>query len=135
MSISCDTIFVLVSKYLSLWPWPYLEYIWKKAWSFIWTYLNPLYPRICCAKFGLNWFYILDDPWLFSILDDAWLLSVLPQHWCLNLFLFPCLRKNKFIFCINIFACRLFLLPVTCTWRADTRKRVCRKCICDCLHI
>ena len=29
---------------------------WKIARPFIWTNLNPLYPRILCAKFGWNWF-------------------------------------------------------------------------------
>ena len=28
---------------------------WKRVWPFIWTKLNPLYPRILCAKFGWNW--------------------------------------------------------------------------------
>ena len=28
---------------------------WKKAWPFIWTELNPTYPRMICAKFGWNW--------------------------------------------------------------------------------
>ena len=28
---------------------------WKRAWPFIWTHLNPLYPRMLCAKFGWNW--------------------------------------------------------------------------------
>ena len=28
----------------------------KRAWPFIWTNLNPLYPRMLCAKFGLNGF-------------------------------------------------------------------------------
>ena len=27
----------------------------KRAGSFIWTNLNPLYPRMLCAKFGWNW--------------------------------------------------------------------------------
>ena len=26
-----------------------------RAWPFIWTSLNPLYPGILCAKFGWNW--------------------------------------------------------------------------------
>ena len=26
-----------------------------RAWPFIWTNLNPLYPRMLCAKFGWNW--------------------------------------------------------------------------------
>ena len=29
-------------------------YPWIRAWPFIWTNLNPLYPRILCAKFGWN---------------------------------------------------------------------------------
>ena len=29
---------------------------WKRAGSFIWTNLNPLYPRMLCAKFGWIWF-------------------------------------------------------------------------------
>ena len=28
---------------------------WKGAGSFIWTNLNPLHPRMLCAKFGWNW--------------------------------------------------------------------------------
>ena len=28
---------------------------WKRAWPFIWTNLNPLHPRMLCAKFGWNW--------------------------------------------------------------------------------
>ena len=37
----------------------YIQYIviishWKRAWSLIWN-LNPLYPRMLCAKFGWNW--------------------------------------------------------------------------------
>ena len=28
---------------------------WKKAGPFIWTKLNPLHPRMPCAKFGGNW--------------------------------------------------------------------------------
>ena len=27
----------------------------KRVWPFIWTNLNPLYQRMLCAKFGLNW--------------------------------------------------------------------------------
>ena len=28
---------------------------WKRVWPFIWTNLNPLHPRMLCAKFGWNW--------------------------------------------------------------------------------
>ena len=28
---------------------------WKRAQPFIWTNLNPLHPRMLCAKFGWNW--------------------------------------------------------------------------------
>ena len=28
---------------------------WKRAGPFFWTNLNPLYPRMLCAKFGWNW--------------------------------------------------------------------------------
>ena len=28
---------------------------WKRSGPFIWTKLNPLYPRMLCAKFGWNW--------------------------------------------------------------------------------
>ena len=28
---------------------------WKKVEPFIWTNLNPLHPRMLCAKFGWNW--------------------------------------------------------------------------------
>ena len=35
----------------------YFEIIsfWKRAVFFIWTNLNPLHPRMHCARFGLNW--------------------------------------------------------------------------------
>ena len=29
--------------------------LWKKGEPFTWTNLNPLYPRMNCAKFGWNW--------------------------------------------------------------------------------
>ena len=28
---------------------------WKRVGPFIWTHLNPLHPRMLCAKFGWNW--------------------------------------------------------------------------------
>ena len=28
---------------------------WKRAGPFVWTNLNPLHPRMLCAKFGWNW--------------------------------------------------------------------------------
>ena len=28
---------------------------WKRLWPFIWTNLNPIHPRMLCAKFGWNW--------------------------------------------------------------------------------
>ena len=28
---------------------------WKRVWPFIWIKLNPLHPRMLCAKFGWNW--------------------------------------------------------------------------------
>mgnify|MGYP003691611305 CR=1 FL=1 len=28
---------------------------WKRAGPFIWTNLNPLHPRMLCAKYGWNW--------------------------------------------------------------------------------
>ena len=30
--------------------------LWKRAGPFIWTNVNPLHPRMICAKFGWNWF-------------------------------------------------------------------------------
>ena len=53
---------------------------WKRAGSFIWTNLNPLHPRILCAKFEQNWpsgswgedfqissmyfcYYVIISPW------------------------------------------------------------------------
>ena len=30
-------------------------FLWKRAGPFIWTNLNPLHPRMLCAKFGWNW--------------------------------------------------------------------------------
>ena len=29
--------------------------LWKKAGPFFWTNMNPLHPRMLCAKFGWNW--------------------------------------------------------------------------------
>ena len=28
---------------------------WQRAWPFIWLNLNPLFPKMLCAKFGWNW--------------------------------------------------------------------------------
>ena len=44
--------FLILSMYF-----PYFVIIspWKKAGPFIWTNLNPLHPRMLCAKFGWNW--------------------------------------------------------------------------------
>ena len=28
---------------------------WKRAWHFIWIYLNSLHPKMLCAMFGWNW--------------------------------------------------------------------------------
>ena len=33
----------------------FLCFVFERAWPFIWTNLNPLHPRILCAKFGWNW--------------------------------------------------------------------------------
>ena len=33
---------------------PIISPLWR-LWPFIWTNLNPLYPRMPCAKFGWNW--------------------------------------------------------------------------------
>ena len=44
--INFVNVFVLLGNYLPLEKW---------GGSFIWTNLNPLYPRMNCAKFGWNW--------------------------------------------------------------------------------
>ena len=44
--------FLILSMYYSL----FRNYFpWKRAGSFIWTNLNPLHPRMICAKVGWNW--------------------------------------------------------------------------------
>ena len=56
---------VLVKKILTLSIWKYFCYFvfispWKRAWPFIWTSLNSLYPRMLHDKFGWNlaqWFW------------------------------------------------------------------------------
>ena len=49
---SAESDFLISSMY-------FLYYViispWKRAWPFIWTNLNPLHPRMLCAKFGWNW--------------------------------------------------------------------------------
>ena len=42
---------------------------WKRAGSFNWTNLNPLHPRMLCAKFGWNWLNGSgeEDFWISSI--------------------------------------------------------------------
>ena len=65
---------------------------WKRAWPFIWRNLNPLYPRMLCAKFVLKlahcfwrcgWTYIkFTDRWkdIFNFVNIFWLF-----HNCLPL--------------------------------------------------
>ena len=62
----------------------YFEIIspWKRAGPFIWTtcILNPLYPRMLCAKFGWNWprgsgeedFFILSMYFHYFIIISPW---------------------------------------------------------------
>ena len=47
---------VVLFKILSMYFY-YLVIIspWKREGPFIWTKLNPLHPRLLCAKFGWNW--------------------------------------------------------------------------------
>ena len=46
-----------IFKFLQIKYFRYFQIIspYKRAWSFIWTKLNSLNPRILCAKFGWNW--------------------------------------------------------------------------------
>ena len=52
ISGSGEEIFLISSMYFH-----YFVIIspWKRAGPFIWTNLNPLHPRMHCAKFGWNW--------------------------------------------------------------------------------
>ena len=43
--LNCVNISLLFRSYLH----------WKRAWPFIWPNMNPLHPRLLCAKFGWNW--------------------------------------------------------------------------------
>ena len=53
---------------------------WKRAWPFIWTNLNPLHPRMHCAKFGWNWpsgsreefFFILSMYFCYLVIISPW---------------------------------------------------------------
>ena len=52
LSASGEEDFLILSMYLH-----YFVIIspWKRAGPFIWRNLNPLHPRMLCAKFGWNW--------------------------------------------------------------------------------
>ena len=58
MSISCDKIFLLVSRYLSLWPWPSLEFaiigdICVSQTPLFWYNINVLLHLCCYFKITL----------------------------------------------------------------------------------
>ena len=43
-------------SFLSMYFWYFIIISpWERAGAFIWTNLNPIYPRMLCAKFGWNW--------------------------------------------------------------------------------
>ena len=51
---------VVLEKKIFKWHHPifafsWLSPLWRGAWSFIWTNLNPLHPRMICTKFGWIW--------------------------------------------------------------------------------
>ena len=51
----CRRRFYISSMYFHYF-FHYFNYLlWKRVVPFIWTNLNPLYPRMLCAKFGWNW--------------------------------------------------------------------------------
>ena len=52
LSGSWEEEFLISSMYFR---YVLIIYSWKQAGPFIWTNLNPLHPRILCAKFGWNW--------------------------------------------------------------------------------
>ena len=58
---------------------------WKRAGPFIWTNLNPLHPRMLCAKFGWNWPSGSGE-------EDFSISSIYFRH-----FLFPWKRAGPFI--------------------------------------
>ena len=53
---------------------------WKRVWSFMWIKFNPLYPRMLCAKFSLNWlsgsgqedFYVLSMYFHYFVIITPW---------------------------------------------------------------
>ena len=49
---SGEEIFLISSMYYRYFA---IISLWKRTWPFIWTNLNPLHPRMLCAKFGWNW--------------------------------------------------------------------------------
>ena len=49
----------------------------KRVGSFIWTNLNPLHPRMLCAKFGWNW---LSG----SVEEDFWISSMYFRYFIIN---------------------------------------------------
>ena len=86
---------VLLKKifFISLMRFCYIVIIfpWKTAGSFIWTNLNPLHPRMLCAKFGWNW---LDGSWeqdknVKSFQNDRWKddrqQAIRKAHWSFQL--------------------------------------------------
>ena len=79
--------------FISLMRFCYIVIIfpWKTAGSFIWTNLNPLHPRMLCAKFGWNW---LDGSWeqhknVKSFQNDRWKddrqQAIRKAHWSFQL--------------------------------------------------
>ena len=53
-----------------------------KAWPFIWINLNPLHPRMLCAKFGWNWPSGSKEDFL--ILSIYFRYFVIISHWTLG---------------------------------------------------
>ena len=51
----------------------------KRAWPFIWTNVNPLYPSMLCAKFGWNWPYGSRED-LFKYCECIFSISLLSPH-------------------------------------------------------
>ena len=52
LSGSGEEVFLISSMYFHYFQ---IIFPWKRAGPFIWIKLNPLHPRMLCAKFGWNW--------------------------------------------------------------------------------
>ena len=88
-------------------------------WFLLWTNLNPLHPRMLCAKFGLNWpngsgedFYISSMYWYFIIIS-FWKRSM-PFIWT---YLNPCHPRMLCAkFHIHIDCSSLFIVRTVPRW-------------------